>query len=365
MLTCVMLSVLCVGCGIGANGNTGGAGGNGSDNGGDVSGGNSGGTGGTDGGEGDSPTAQYVRVNADGTDNADGEYVKFGSYPQSRVTNVGLIQTLNAKTGALPTSADSKSWTSYKYFVQGGNATDFMWYQDVLENGEKYRAVYFTSYKPYWASHYDGGADKSCQDENGYTVGNVYWFKFEPLLWKILSENVDEMTLLSESILTAREWDCTTDVGTNSVNTYANSSIRAWLNGEFYSETFSAEEKAIIKTTIVDNGLASTGDNANGYVCANTQDKVFLPSFADTINGAFGFSTNADRIKKPTEYAKSQGVWVENVDGYGECGYWWLRTPYYDNEIMARLIGYDGTTDKFNGIDDCCDGVVPAITIIK
>ena len=101
----------------------------------------------------------------------EGDYVYFGTYPQSEVTDSTLKSTLTGSAGTLPTSTNSGSWTSYGYYIDG-SVSNFMWYIDKEYEGEKYRGVYFTSYRPF---------DTTCsinipnfkQDDNGYSTGTA------------------------------------------------------------------------------------------------------------------------------------------------------------------------------------------------
>lgn len=65
---------------------------------------------------------------------------------------------------------------------------DWMKYADITLDGEKYRAVRFTAYRPDFigdlASTTNGSY--SMQDDNGYKLNTVYYFKYEPLKWRVL-----------------------------------------------------------------------------------------------------------------------------------------------------------------------------------
>ena len=97
-----------------------------------------------------------------------GNKIEFGSYPQTLVEDSELKTTLSNKAGALPTEANSQSWTSYGYY-SSNQPKDYMWYIDVKEGGEKYRGVYFTEYRPVLTT-YKGSMANSQQDENGYKI---------------------------------------------------------------------------------------------------------------------------------------------------------------------------------------------------
>lgn len=101
-----------------------------------------------------------------------GDIITFGSYPQSEVTKESDSATY-AKL-----EAASKNWVSYGYYSGNGDygsmqPGDWMKYADITLGGEKYRAVRFTQYRPYWTED-PSSSDNSYQDSNGYTVNKIY-----------------------------------------------------------------------------------------------------------------------------------------------------------------------------------------------
>ena len=293
-----------------------------------------------------------------------GNKITFGSYPQTKVTDEALASALTSKAGTLPTGNDSQAWTSYGYYVSG-SVGNFMWYIDVEQDGEKYRGVYFTSYRPYIMT-YISSADYSSQDDNGYSTSTVYWFKYEPISWTVLSENTTDGTalILCDMIIDSQQYDY--ENGTYK-NNYAESTIRKWLNENFYNTAFNELQKQIIFTTTVDNSVESTGYSSNSYACENTQDKVFLLSYQDVINANYGFLSNYSdydtaRQKKPTDYAQAQGAWTSTITDYAGNGYWWLRSPEYNNSNRARVVSVFGHI-SYGNVNEADGGVVPALQI--
>lgn len=346
-------------------------------------------------GDSSSAVPAYTRCDVNGDENSSGEYIKFGSYPQTKVTDGAVITSLDDESGSLPTNGDSQSWTSYKYYANSDNSTDFMWYIDVSFDGATYRGVYFTSYLPYYCDG-DNSVDDSYQDDNGYKTGKVYWFKYEPILWRILSEDGDTALVLSETLVDSQRYyrsytesavSCSAvenyddsyysgggSTSTSSVydNNYKYSDIRAWLNENFYNAAFTSSEKAIIKTTAVDNSSSSTADydgyvtEAKGYSCEDTNDKVFLLSKYDSTNPTYGFSScdaeDAVRQKKPSDYAKSQGCQVLSYDDLSR-GDWWLRSPSNGIYYCVWGISLYGRAE-IDATTWCTSlGVLPALTV--
>ena len=301
-------------------------------------------------------TKSYLRIDSSNGASDTGEYILFGSYPQTEVTDSIITAALNGMRGTLPTSSNSYDWTSYGYYIEG-NVTNFMWYIDIEYSDEKYRGVYFTSYRPGQTIAFVGqGSD---QDDNGYCTGMVYWFKYEPIKWRILTESDGKAMILSELILDSQQYDYESGKEENGNNNYAESTIRAWLNDTFYNTAFSAMQQAIIETTEVDNSSYSTGDSSNQDACENTFDKVFLLSYREAVNTSYGFSTDswnssATRQKMPTNYCLAQG---------GTVG-WQLRSPfdrsYFPQAWLVSGAGSIGTGDR---VCNTQSGIVPALVI--
>jgi len=146
------------------------------------------------------------------------------------------------------------------------------------------------------------------------------------------------------------------------VNNYKESHIRSWLNDNFYNTAFTAEEKARIQTTDVDNSVASTGYDTNDYACDNTNDKVFLLSHQEATSATYGLDTDTARQRQPSDYAQSQGVWTFTPNGNSG---WWLRSPNYFNlygASLARYVHVNGYVDYYY-VDITHNGVVPALWI--
>jgi len=190
--------------------------------------------------------------------------------------------------------------------------------------------------------------------------GEVYYFKVEPIKWRILETSGGTAFILCESIIANKLFD-------NDSNNYANSEIRAWLNSGFYNDAFSAAEKQLIQTTVVDNSVHSTGESVNPYVCENTNDKIFLLSSRDRENYAYGFNNDASLCRVPSDYSRATGTVIS--DTYGGTGQWWLRSPYggyYSSDIETKGVNcvfFDGGRSGVIPHHSAFYGVVPALKI--
>ena len=101
-----------------------------------------------------------------------GDTIRFGSYPQSRVTDDATLDALEHAR---------KTWKSYGYYNGTGTrndgqmtAKDYMQYCDVTVEGRKYRGVKFSEYRPYYTG-FESLLERSYQDLNDYGTGVNHW----------------------------------------------------------------------------------------------------------------------------------------------------------------------------------------------
>ncbi len=146
-------------------------------------------------------------------------------------------------------------------------------------------------------------------------------YKVEPIEWRVLENNNGELLLLSEKVLDVQPYDSTL-IAKNI--TWANCTLRTWLNNDFYNTAFSESEKALISTTHLvnkDNPIYGT----NGGV--DTQDKIFLLSSSDCMNADYGFSTSTGDSETRVAYASDYSVRKYTIGSGDGTVVWWLRTP--------------------------------------
>lgn len=302
------------------------------------------------------------------TMSGDGEKIYFGEYPQSEVKESAETSALTAKAGELPTEEDAGGWTSYGYYY-AGEVVDYMWYIDVELDGSKYRGVYFTQERNYKT----GSAYLSYQQDNGYSTETVYWFRFEPVEWRVLESSNGTALLMANVILDAGHYYHNTETRTQNdetvySNNYKESDVRKWLLETFYETAFDADEKKIIEKSTVDN---SGVPEDNPYACEDTQDFVFLPGYREVLSEAYGFVENtvadASRQLTATDYAKAQGI---QPGKNSECFNWWLRTPEQAEGKTVFRVSYDGQVEGgnwwFGGgeiVDMTRNGIVPALRL--
>ncbi len=138
--------------------------------------------------------------------------------------------------------------------------------------------------------------------------------------------------------------------------------LRTWLNNDFIGEAFNETEQSEIVITDVDNSSSQGYSEWSTEGYNNTQDKIFLLSYAEAnryLNVTVKDRDNKIARTTPTAYAIAQGARVYDryltVDGM-PAGPWWLRSPchyrYYD---YAGLVSWEGSL-SFEDIPGFADG---------
>ena len=279
--------------------------------------------------------ALYQRITEDGK-----EYIIFGSYPQTiKASNVTITNDPVDENG---------------YYTGS--------------DGEKYAKQV--------ANPYGTSSEYALSDGSTLTKNQEYYFKVEPLKWRILDEGDGQALLVCDVVLQGLAYQpsysgsyidsANAPAGSYAAsapaNTYMNnymySNLRWFLNNEFLNKAFTDAENAIIPITNVDNSLASTGSDYNKYVCENTNDKIFALSVAESNNADYGFEPNVydtDRLAMVTDYGKATGA-CAITDSVGED---WSRTPNSSDEDKVA-IGYGSIS---YGVTRASGGVRPALNI--
>jgi len=322
-----------------------------------------------------------LSLKAEAADYKVGDIIEFGSYPQSDVTN-SLGSVLNSQTG---------TWQSYNYYSGSGSikdgqmkASSYMRFKDVTFNGNRYRGVTFNKYRPY-STGLTANQSNSFQEENGYSLGKIYWFKYEPLNWEVLDPSTG--LVMCTKIIDSQPYNnyiladgtasngYTACWGDSSKTYYANdwekSSLRAWLNNDFYNAAFSESQKLEMLTLF--SGKTSLTDSGNYYELdsTNNSNKVTLLSTYDVTNPDYGFNPDSAvsdpaRRKHYSDYAKCQGL-NYNYSPESECyGYssWWLSSSNYNDYFSALTVSDSGSANKESAIVILtCFGVCPVLKL--
>lgn len=228
----------------------------------------------------------------------------------------------------------------------------------------------------------------------------------EPIEWIVVDTKDNQALVVSKYII-----DCQPFNEGFSECSWESSSIRKWLNNDFFNQAFNqSEQERIVMAFVPDadaklligtnsetlsdevesneaeddetgndeSGNNETGNGQTEIVISGTEDYIFLLSDFEVVK----YLPDDENMEgdeaycKPTEYAKQHGVWTMSEElyntRYGEdeitrdcigAGWWWLRTVLPNG---TKAIDIDTTGEiRVNGHDvgECHDGIRPAMWI--
>lgn len=275
-------------------------------------------------------------------------YVYFGMYPQKEISGNELTDAI--RNAAYDSNGDA--------IVDGKKYRRLTWEMTTTYGtvNEKSKEVYWTPYA-----------------ENGYR-----YFLYEPIRWKILSNDGKKLLLFADESLDLERMNAGSS---GSGVPYANSALRKWLNYDgktdlglsypsykskgFMYFAFDSNQLNRILTTHLEEGENPDYNTKSG---AAADDRIFLLSYDEMTNSEYGFcetewmtskkSCTAWEIKH-TEYARALGTCSkQGID-------FWLRTRgESSNHFMycQTVDNYSAEVCTFgNSVSDDNIGVVPAL----
>ena len=186
-----------------------------------------------------------------------------------------------------------------------------------------------------------------------YSVGSYVTFGHYPqtsegndntkIEWLVLARDGNKALLVSRYGLAAKPYNTEyTSI------TWEECTLRTWLNDVFLMKAFTTEEQTGILLTNVDNSSSQGCSEWSRNGGNNTQDKVFLLSYAEAnkyLGVTYDDIDNTKSRVAPTAYAIKQGAWTSSVDKTGDgmaAGWWWLRSPG-NNQYYAAFVGTAGS----------------------
>lgn len=245
---------------------------------------------------------------------------------------------------------------SYPQSIKGNDVT--------ITSGPDERGQYLGSDGCFYVEVKATPHEKDFKFSTGESIieGKAYYFKVEPINWRVLCSKNGRGFLLCEDSIACHRFS-------NESNNYKDSEIRFWLNDTFLNDAFSEEEQERIIVTEVDNSVKSTGYKSNEFACENTFDKIFLMSHADISKSQYGFNVyfceDKNRHRKASDFARATGAYFSTEGGLYANSYWWLRSPG-DNRShgRVRVVFPDGVTDySYYYPNSDYGGVVPALWV--
>lgn len=199
----------------------------------------------------------------------------------------------------------------------------------------------------------DGNTTWDCIYFGNYYQNDINGQSKEPIKWRVLKKNGNDVFLLADKGLDTKPWN-----ETENIVTWENCTLRSWLNGygsnmnkngidytnsNFINTAFTPEEQNAIQTTLVSNKQDPFMDS---FAANDTYDKIYCLAHKEALNSEYGFTN--ERFVTPTReltvtpYANAKLDW--EACPWGIPG-WWLRTlgdDNYRNESGAPFESYIG-----------------------
>lgn len=186
---------------------------------------------------------------------------------------------------------------------------------------------------------------------------DIFYFKSSPIEWRILEEEEDRLLVLSEYSIECKQFH-----EKEEPVTWEQSSLRKWLNGDFFENAFHVREReCILESEIINEWNPITFVQGSDM----TKDRIFLLSFRDVMNTKYGFesyiASSDTRESKNTDWAKIMGALTNPEKG---MGWWWLRSAGQNHRFAGR-VDYSGHI-YFTGLHGTLwGGVRPAMYLDK
>lgn len=254
--------------------------------------------------------------------------MSFGNFPQQLVADERMISVLDEKMLNVKFNRNEQGWFKF------GNVT----------------------YSSVAAMPRDNA--KFSNDEK-IEFGKFYYFKVQPILWRVIDVRDDEALLLSDKIIAVKDFNDDLKNGK-----WSDCYIRDYLNARFFTRAFTADERKWIKQDRLDN-VITAHKHTKKFAGEDTEDAVFLLSHADAVKRIYGFSIVSDkrdpeRRAEATDYARALGAAVDNGEHEGFSS-WWLRSPG-STEKSASSVEFSGRINLLMGVNQKL-GIRPVIRI--
>lgn len=190
-------------------------------------------------------------------------------------------------------------------------------------------------------------------ESSNVSVGQI--IKFGKYEWQVLAIENDRILIITKDIPEERAYNKEYEG-----ITWQNSTLRNYLNNEFYNQ-FSDDEKAMILETKLTNSNNPWYGTDSGF---DTKDKIFLLSLDEVIKyfGDSGAISNKNNGFGNSDTYIDDQYNDERLAYYkGGDGWWWLRTPGRIKHLSS-IVYFDGSVYVYGApVDRDFIGVRPAL----
>ncbi|MCR5205918.1 MAG: DUF6273 domain-containing protein [Lachnospiraceae bacterium] len=170
----------------------------------------------------------------------------------------------------------------------------------------------------------------------------------DPLEWQVLEydEKNNKALLLSRYLVTEKPYMYVGNYHSEDGITWAESTIRTYLNDEFYNSAFTKEEQSLIKKVKIKNKDNKKTKTKGGK---NTSDRIFLLSLSEVEKYFEAKSLESDSDSRLCRFKN------------GEVNEWWLRSPGISQDSVSYV--YEDGSVRGNYYKGNNAGVRPAMWI--
>ena len=302
-------------------------------------------------------------------DSRDGyQYVYYGSYPQSQVTDYNLLKSI-------------KNSNEYK---SAGNGSAFTY------NNTKY--LKFTP------------SNVPNLSENGYSSAMTYVFEYEPVEWRVLkpkgqkASDGETVYMLSTAVLQCSSYQENGGFVNELFETlgkffdndffnndnyfkllydpdtmYYNSTIKKVVDGLYSALTSGYDTSLVRGRSFTEFSYNTSGIGIAPIESSNYTVNMWLLNYSEAINASYGFSTDFsynDPLRKAlvSDYAAANGVYRATSTAHAGQGSWWLRgagSTYSYKDKRVAYVKYTGYVHAYGAVNyEVRSGVRPAIQVV-
>jgi curved DNA-binding protein CbpA len=183
---------------------------------------------------------------------------------------------------------------------------------------------------------YNEQIEQTDEERNTLGVGDIFEFgeyNNKIVEWIILSVEDGKALIISKDCIAKKAYD--NEFGSP---TWEQSSLRQWLNHDFYDALEMAQKDLILESEIVN----ADNDEYGTFGGNNTWDKIFLLSIEEAVT-----------------YFKNDESRITLYDG--KTAAWWLRSPIYGDGSAAFVHSGGGVIVSGYGVLSGYSGVRPAL----
>ena len=285
-------------------------------------------------------------------------FVNMGKYPQTYVGD-----TMNAELEAWYTNQPvAETYTAYKGIT---TTSPYELNEPVVYNAYEY--IDGNTYCQVPEADLRNSGAKTFNDGTTIVNGETYWFKVEPIQWRVLTQNYTDTEnttpvsyLLSEYVLSGNTTFNPSTSNTNCSHYSAETNaLRPFLNEVFYADAFTTKEQALIaQRTLTDADLDGTG--SVGDIASTEKLNVFAPSYYDMIEADYGFNTssgNQDKQRRAsaTDFAMANYAY-KTTSNYSDIhglasSYYWTSSAASASDYAFRVYYFGYVSDSYVNIE--------------